>query len=141
MSPCVRYAGRGRLTVRDSKARFSDIGPLPTPYNQIDDVHPTVVPCWSRVVAAVICYSNPIEHRLSSGIRSDAFEHGFTFCTAAAACREGNPTSATRVIAWEEGQLWSSVGNGKGLYECLSSGPPDRISHSSRGGPRCANGP
>ena len=97
------YAERGRLTVRDSKARFSDVGPPPTPHDQIDDVHPAVFPCWSRVVAAFICYSNPIEHWLSSDIRPDTFEHGFTFCTSAATCWEGNPTSAARFIAWEEG--------------------------------------
>ena len=136
----LRCAERGRLTVRDSKARSSDIGLPPTPHNQIDDVHPTVFSCWSGVVAAVICYSNPIEHWLASDIRSDPFNHGFAFCTSVAARWEGNPTSAAKFIAWEEGQPWSSVGNGEGLSECLSSGPPDRISHSSRGGPRCANG-
>ena len=74
--------------MRDSKARFSDIGLSPTPYNnQTDDVHPTVFPYWSRVVTTVVRYSDPTKHQLSSyDIRSDTCEHGFTFRTSAAAC-------------------------------------------------------
>ena len=132
--------GTGGLTIRHSEAHFPNISLPLTPHDQIDDVNPTVFSCWPRVVTAVICYSNPLEYWLASDIRSDAFKYGLTFCTSAAACWKGNPTSAAKYITWEEGQLWSSVGNGEGLSECLSSGSPDRISHSSRSGPRCANG-
>ena len=133
---------RGRLTVRDSEARFSDIGPPPTPHHdQTDDVHPTVFSYWSRVVAAIIRYSDPAEHQFTPyNIRSDTHKRGSTFRTSAATCWEGNSTSATRFITWEEGPLRPSVGNGERLYECLGSRPPDRISHCSRGGPRCVNG-
>ena len=65
-----RYVERGRLTVRDSKARFSDIGFPPAPRKDgTDDVHPTVSPYWSRWSARARTGLSPTVPRMRSRIQ------------------------------------------------------------------------
>lgn len=135
----LQHVGCGRLTVRDSETRFSDIGVSPTPHHdQTDGSHSTVFSYWPRVVTAVVCYSDAVEYQLASyDIRPGTYKPSFTFRTPATACWQGDSTSAENFAAREKGSLWSSVGGCKRFCERISSGSSLRISYRSGGGPRC----